>query len=243
MITNRVAISDLRATHRLLSSDGSLNDRALLSALRNTCKTLIRRELNLRKLTTTDSIYTVIPCLELQEVPLSECCEYVDESTIARTKYPLPRIEESNYQLAIQGVFSINQSRKLIEITPSRYINLLKLPKRVNEVYYWFQNNYLYVTSPEVEIVKLVAYFSEEVPKSILYPKDCDSCKCGKIVSKEDLCKNPLDEEFKCPGYLIDNVMKMTSEYLLKTYFNLKQDFTDNGSDAQARNSNEQAKQ
>lgn len=241
MITQRNLISQLRSTHRLLSSDASINDRTLLTVLTNTSKQLIRRELNLRKLVNTDSIYTIIPCLELIQVPISECCDYVDECMIARTKIRLPRIEESNYLSAIQAVFSINQKKKLKQITPSRYINLLKLPKKTNDIYFWLQDNYLYVTSPDVEMVKIIAFFAEEVPLQILYPQGCDSCKCNE-VKNEDKCKNPLDNEFKAPGYLLKPIIDMSSEYLLKTYFRLPEDNNSDNQDNQAPNNVKQTK-
>jgi len=241
MLTNRKIVSDIKASNRILSGDAVLNDRAILSHAINVSKQLIRRELNLRKLTTTDSIYTVIPCLELIEVDLSECCSYADECTIARTKTQIPRIEESNYLNAIQAVFSINQKIKLKEITPSRYINILNLPKRINETYFWLQNNYLYVTNPNVETVKLIAWFAEEVPTEILYPQGCDSCKCKEVINTE-LCKNPMDNEFKAPGYLHKPIIDMTTEYLLRTYFNVPMDTQDDQVDQQAKNNVKQTR-
>jgi len=108
MATGRKLVSDIRSLHRLLSSDGLINDRVVLSELKNVTNLLVKREVNLRKLFSTDTLYTTIPCLELQEVPISECCDYVEECTIARTKYKIPRISEGNYQYTIQGVYSIN---------------------------------------------------------------------------------------------------------------------------------------
>ena len=93
---------------------------------------LIKRETNLRKLWASDTLFTTIPCLEMVEVPISECCDYADPCTVARTKYKLPRISEGNYQYVIQGVYSINamggKGTKLKEITVNRYINLFKAP-------------------------------------------------------------------------------------------------------------------
>jgi hypothetical protein len=235
MITNRDTISRIRSTHRLLSADGSLNDRSILAEARSISSLLIKRALNLRKLSATDSIYTTIPCLELKEVPISECCDYVDPCMIARTKLQLPKIGESNYLYAIQGVFAINQKVKLKEITPTRYINLLKLPVVVKDVYYWIQNNYLYVTNPDINKVKLSAYFAEDVPIDVLYPADCD---CANSVPLSELCKNPLDAEFKCPADLIDNTVDMTSKRLLGTYFRLPEDIQDDTADGQATNKN-----
>jgi hypothetical protein len=231
MITNRDVISRIRSTHRLLSADGSLNDRAVFAEIKGVAPMLIKRELNLRKLVATDSIYTTLPCLELTEVSISECCAYTSTKTIARTKIQLPRIGESNYLYAIKGVFSIDQQIKLKEITPSRYINLLKLPVKVNEHYYWVQNNFLYVTNPELEKIKLVAYFEETVPLSLLYPSDCDC-----TVNTNPPCTNPLDEEFKCPMYLVQNVVDITSKNLLQSYFRLPEDRQSDNVDGQAPN-------
>lgn len=132
MATGRKLVSDVRGMHKLLSSDNLITDRVILSEIRNNSLMLIKRETNLRKLWATDTLFTTIPCLEMVEVPISECCNYVDECTIARTKHKLPRISEGNYQYVIQGVYSINamggKGKKIKEITVNRYINLLKLP-------------------------------------------------------------------------------------------------------------------
>ena len=120
MATARKLVSDVRGMHKLLSTDSPITDRLVLSEIRKNMILLVKRETNLRKLWATDTLYTTIPCLELIEVPISECCEFVDECTIARTKYKLPRMAEGNYQYTIQGVYSINamggKGKKLKEI-------------------------------------------------------------------------------------------------------------------------------
>lgn len=236
MATTRKMISDVRSMHKLLSTDSLITDRAIESELSVVSSLLIKRETNIRKLWATDTLFTTIPCLEMVEVPISECCEYIDDCTIARSKYKIPKISEGNYQYVIQGVYSINalggKATKLKEITVNRYINLLKLPVIKNEPYYWITNEYLYVTNPMVEAIRFVAYFEEKVPSEIMY----SDCGCGKTVSDEDFCKNPLDYEFKAPGYLHKQILEMTSEKLLKTYFNIKTDITTDGLDGQAPN-------
>ena len=237
MSTGRKLVSDVRGMHKLLSTDSLITDRVILSELRNASSLLIKRESNLRKLWATDTIFTTIPCLELICVPISECCDYVDSCSVARTKYKIPRIAEGNYQYIIQGVYSINamsgRGKKLKEITVNRYINLLKLPFVKKEEYYWISNNYLYVSNPMVTTVRLVAMFEEEVPSNIMYP-DCD---CGTAQpTLDELCKNPLDKEFPCPGYLEKQVLDLVSQRLLSTYFVLKTDVSGEGLDEQAPN-------
>lgn len=238
MPTLRKLVSDVRSMHKLLSTDGVITDRAIASEIRNNSLMLIKRETNLRKLWATDTVFTTIPCLEMVEVPISECCNYADPCTVARSKFKLPRISEGNYQYVIQGVYSINamsgQGKKLKEITINRYINLLKLPIIKKEEYYWITNDgYLYVSNPAVKAIRLVALFEEDVPNEIMYSE----CGCGQAeVSDEDWCKNPLDKEFALPGYLEKQVLELASQKLLSTYFRLKTDITDDGIDGQAPN-------
>lgn len=236
MSTGRKLVSDVRGMHKLLSTDSLITDRVILSEIRNTSSLLIKRETNLRKLWATDTLFTTIPCLEMCEVSISECCNYVDECTIARSKFKIPQLAEGNYQYVIQGVYSINalsgKGKKLKEITVNRYINLLKLPVIKNEEYFWVSNDYLYVSNPMVQAVRLVAYFEQDVPNDILY----SDCGCGNNVSDEEYCKNPLDKEFPIPGYLEKQMLDMVSQKLLQTYFNLKTDMSQDGVDGQAPN-------
>ena len=237
MSTFRKLVSDVRSMHKLLSTDNLITDRAVMSEIKNNAFLLIKRETNLRKLWATDTVFTTIPCLEMIEVPISECCEYSDPCSVARTKFKLPRITEGNYQYVIQGVYSINamsgQGKKLKEITINRYINLLKLPIIKKEEYYWITNGYLYVNNPLLKAIRLVALFEEDVPNEIMFPE----CGCGTPeYTTEELCKNPLDKESPVPGYLEKQVLELTSQKLLSTYFKLKTDITSDGVDGQAPN-------
>jgi hypothetical protein len=238
MATLRKLVSDVRSVHKILSTDSLITDRAIASEIRNNALLLIKRETNLRKLWATDTLFTTIPCLEMIEVPISECCNYVDECTIARTKLKLPRISEGNYQYVIQGVYSINAmggtGKKLKEITVNRYINLLKLPIIKKEEYFWISNGYLYVNNPLLKSIRFVALFEEDVNNEIMYPE----CGCGSPeYTLDEICKNPLDKEFPLPGYLEQQTLELTSQKLLSTYFNLKTDMSAEGIDGQAPNS------
>ena len=236
MATGRKLVSDVRGRHKLLSGDNRINDRVILSQVRASALLLIKRETNLRKLWSTDTVFTTIPCLEMKEVSISECASYVDECTIARSVYKIPRITEGNYQYVIQGVYSVNamggKGKKIKEISINRYINLLKLPIIKKEEYFWISNGYLYITNPFIKAVRISALFEEDVPNNVLYP-DCD---CGITVSLEERCKNPLDKDFPLPGYLEKQVMDLVTKELLQTYFNIKTDVSEEGLDGQASN-------
>lgn len=236
MATLRNLVSTTRSSHKLLSTDSMLTDRAIAAELKTSTFLLVKRETNLRKLWATDTVFTPIPCLELMEVSISECCDYSDPCTIARSKYKLPRISEGNYQYLIQGVYSINamsgRGKKITEITVNRYLNLLKLPIIKKDIYYWIMNGYIYVTNPMLQAVRMSAMFEEDVPNEILFGEEC----CGQSPTNEEWCKNPLDKEFPLPGYLEKQVLELTSQRLLNTYFRLKTDITTDGIDGQAPN-------
>jgi hypothetical protein len=234
MATLRKVVSDVRSMHKLLSTDNLITDRAVASEIRNNTLLLVKRETNLRKLWATDTLFTTIPCLEMVEVSISECCEYVDPCTIGRSRFKLPRIAEGNYQYIIQGVYSINAlsgiGKKLKEITINRYVNLIKLPIIKNEEYYWIQNGYLYINNPLLKAIRISALFEEDVPNEIMYPE----CGCGGYEpSVEDICKNPLDKEYALPGYLQNQVLALTSQKLLSTYFKINDDKTSDNKDDQ----------
>ena len=219
----------------MISSDSLITDRVLAAEIKNASFLLIKRETNLRKLWATDTIFTPIQCLEMQEVPISECCDYVDPCTVSRTKLKLPRISEGNYQYLIQGVWSINamggKAKKFKEITINRYINLLKLPVIKKDPYYWIVDDYLYANDPYLKAIRISACFEEDVPNEIMY-SEC----CGQTVSDEEWCKNPLDKQFNLPGYLEKQVLELVSQKLLGTYYRIKSDITSENIDGQAPN-------
>ena len=234
MATLRKLVSDVRSMHKLLSTDGLITDRAIASEIKNNSVMLIKRETNLRKLWATDTLFTTIPCLEMVQVPISECCDYTDPCTISRSKYKLPPISEGNYQYLIQGVYSINAmggvAKKFKEITINRYINLLKLPIIKKEAYFWIHNDYLYITNPLLKTARISAFFENDVPNTIAF--GCSS----QTLDINAYCMNPLDKEYGVPGYLEKQVLELTSQKLLQTYFRLKQDNTSDGVDGQSPN-------
>ena len=237
MATLRKLVSDIRSMHKILSTDSLITDRAIASEVRNNSILLIKRETNLRKLWATSTLFTTIPCLEMIQVPISECCDYQDPCNVSRTRYKIPRISEGNYQYLIQGVYSINAmggtGTKLKEITINRYTNLIKLPIIKKEEYYWILNDYLYVNNPLLQAVRLAACFEQEVPNEVMYPESgCGGCG----PTNEDWCMNPLDKPFSLPGYLEKQVLDLTSQKLLSTFFQLKTDVSADNLDGQAPN-------
>ena len=233
MATLRKLVSDVRSMHKLLSTDNLITDRVVASEIKNNTQLLLKRETNLRRLWATDTIFTTIPCLEMVQVPISECCDYVDPCNVSRTRFKLPRISEGNYQYLIQGVWSINamggQGTRFKEVTINRYMNLLSLPLIKNQPYYWIVDGYLYVSNPLLKAVRIAAFFEEDVPNEIMFSECC----CTNGVNLDEYCMNPLDKNYGCPGYLEKQVLELTSQKLLQTYFRINDDKTSDNKDDQ----------
>jgi len=219
-MTYREAVDNIREHIRELSGDNWISDRAILSDIRSVTNTFVKREMDRRKLLSSNSLFTTLPCLEMIDVPLSECCFFTSECTIKRSKYKLPKIGEGIFGFIMDGVYSINGIKgatKLIAGDPNRYANLMNLNQKTSVNMFWLQNDYLYITV-DWEAVRLVAYFEEDVPSYLL---SCDE----KDISP---CRNPLDDDFKCPGYLISGVLSTVKTDYMSNFKRLKEDGTDN---------------
>lgn len=217
-MTNRDLISDIRSLNKLLSSDSLLNDRSILREAKTAASLIVKQQTDRRKLFQSAELFTNIDCLEMEEVPLAECCEFTSPRKIARSKEKLPKVGEGLFGLLVQQVASIDGMVKFKESTPMRYSNLLKLNLPDTSPYFWIYNNYLYVTNPKTAAVRISAYFEDDVPNNILYP-DCD-CK----ETTPDPCISELDKIFKIPGYLVEAVKSMTYKKILEIYFNVPTD-------------------
>lgn len=219
-MTLREPIARIRSEFKMHSSDTHLSDRAIAAELRSTAVKFLLQSVNKRKYINGSNIFTVIPCVNLEPIPLSDCCDFESNVTVSRSIYKIPKIaESSNYGMLMQGVYSVDGvSRKFREAySIDRYVNALQLGLKGNDIWFWFQDGYLYVSDPLIEKVKLIAYFEEDIPDYFY------SCDCT-----EECPSNPLDEEFKCPAGLVDDVVITVGNKLLQTY---KRSVADNNSD------------
>ena len=121
------------------------------------------------------------------------------------------------------------QGTKFKEVTINRYLNLLTLPIIKNQSYYWIVNGYLYVNNPLLKAIRIAAFFEEDVPNEIMFSECC----CTHGVDLTQYCMNPLDKEYGCPGYLEKQVLELTSQKLVSTYFKIDDDKTSDNKDDQ----------
>lgn len=224
---NRQFVSQIRSMHKLLSGDNIINDRTILREGKGVAASMIRRDLNLRKLWNTDTIFTTIPCFEMKEVNLADCCSYQSKETVSRSVHKLPKITEGIFNYTIQGVFDTGLSKKLDYTEIARWINLKNIGVPAGKVFYWIHDGYMFCSSPYVKTLKVVASFIDDIPQEVMYP----DCECSSSAGRDE-CVSPMDEEFKCPEYLLfgaigsAGVMPLVRDNLLRTYFAVGTDKT-----------------
>jgi hypothetical protein len=214
----REVISETRIQFKMMSADTNVNisDRYIGSLLQSVALNFIKQATDKRKLWNSPNLFRPLACLKLKQVPLSDCCDYVNPCVITRTVKRLPKIAEgTHFGMLIQGVYSVdypnpnNKARRFIESTPDRYANTLGMKLKHQQIHFWLQDKYLYTSSPELQTIKILAYFEEDIPEDLLYCSG-DKKPCCPI--------NPYDEEFQCPGYMYNDVIKETANILSSTY-------------------------
>lgn len=212
MSTGRDLVSRVRSLNKLISSDNNITDRVIFKELKSNASVLIKRETNLRKLWNSPNIFTPIKCLPLEPVPLSQCCDYKSACIVARSVKKIPQISEGIFGLLIQSVYSPGMT-KLDYAEIDRFINILKMGLKNTKKYYWIDDDYIYVSNPDLEAINVYAYYDVD-----FNPKDYSGCQDPN--DKDDgSCVNPLDKDFKIPAYLEQQLVALVNDTLNKTYF------------------------
>lgn len=217
----REAISQVRSAFRLNSSDVSLTDRAILSQLNGTRNLYVKQQLDKRKLWESPNIFTPLK-VELEPARMADFPEFQSDCMVARSKHKLPQILDSgNFNIVTSGLYTLDKKRKFTEVSPLRYVNLLRLGLPGNNVYYWMFNDYLWVSKSEIDSVILPAFVLGEVPNEF----SLDGCDVDNPCPP-----NPLDAPWRCPEFLTQAIITATADFYNKTY---KRSAADTSSDDQ----------
>jgi len=229
MSTVRDLVSKVRSSFKMVSKDNTISDRFIAEDLRTTNIKYVVQRLDTRQGWTDPNLWTVFDCIPMEDIPVTECCDVNIDCQISRSTEKLPKIIGTKYNLAIEGVWSVNKFTKSTtrfkEGTANRYSNALRLKNKVKHKFFWFKNGYLYLSEPGIELASL-AGFTEQYVDPTEYSCSADTIKC-KI--------NPLDLEFKTLKGLEEDVVLAVSQKLLSTYFNVNKDRNSNNIDEQSR--------
>jgi len=220
-MTNREIISQIRESNEFMQYDHIVTDRYLLSLINKFGLTVLRREANNRRFTNTSNIPMSVKCFAMKQVPLAECVDYNSDKTIVRSVYKLPQVEQGYYGYLI-NIFDIEQGREILATTPKNYINILKRKFKPSNLFFWIQDGYLYIDSPDIEKVRVNAIFTDYAPNL----QEIDECIESDCETCPD-CFEPLDMSFKFPGYLVSDIVNAVNQELGATHQRYVKDHTD----------------
>jgi len=207
-MTIREFISIIRHNLNSLTLDSYISGEYIYNVGLSISKLLAKRESDSRRIFKNTFNFTMINCIELEEVNAMQCAgiSLPKCKKMMRSKKPIPEAFTSNYG-SIMFVFNPDKSKDYIEVSPIAYKSISNQEfKSKGKGYFWLENKYLIIPDSEVEIVSIFGLFSDPISTD----------NCGKI----------LDIQFPTLDYLISSVIELTT----KTIITSKQVATDENS-------------
>ena len=171
-------VSRIRNVVKAVKEDAFLTDRFLYSLVLKYAKLYIRRQDNENKLMRFQSLFDVLPCVELIEVDKIEACcnDIKSDCTIMRTKDRLPVLLEGTYGPLFRTVSSIDGSDECYNTYPTTYARMTQSSnfKYNNNKYFWYLNGYLYFPNVTWEAARVEGLWENSIS---MYT--CDSNECA----------------------------------------------------------------
>lgn len=165
MTTIGETVSRIRNVIKGVKEDAFLTDRFLYSLIIKYANLAVRRQDNENKIMRIQSLFEVLPCVDLIEVSkIDACCAGIKtDCTIMRTKEPIPEPMEGAEGPLIRSVSSLDGSIILNNTNPSTYTYMTGQPNfKYNKAqYYWYLEGHLYFPNLEWEGVKVDGIFTE----------------------------------------------------------------------------------
>jgi len=202
-------ISGIRGDLKLNNADTRIDDRHIYLKMVDIRATLINQ--STQWIMSSVDIFQSLFKTELIEVDTVEACGVQTKCKIKRTKDKLPIILEDDEGPLIKRITSLDGSIELNPITSSGFLRKLKKStyKYDKNHYFWFSNGYAYFPDIEWDYVFIEAYFDVDIENG-----------CEVI----DYCRDFQENKFRIPERMVNTLVAMTTESLLKTYVQIPQD-------------------
>lgn len=216
MKTNREIYSELINDLRQISIDTWLSPQWLLGKARDIVGNFLKKDSDsLSNLYKNQEGWKEV-CFDMMEVPITACgVDPVSCQKLMRSEHQLPDIFTSGRAGGIIRQVSSSDFSKIYEpTTPKGWNNIQKRRDRGTKKYYFIVNQYLFIPIPKGEqssphSIRFEAFFQK--------PWEVDKLQ-GQT------CVKPLDYDFVCPNFLIDDVKKETAKQVAQVYLKVVQD-------------------
>lgn len=205
------------------SDDTRLHDRYIYSIMKTSRTTLITNQLKKRQ-KISDWNYTILPCVSLIKVDAGSCpCLPSFGCQVFRTKYRLPKILTDYDKHLIQFVMGVENNLLISETTREEYMYNVGNKYTGNILKYILEDGYFYVYGKNVPSVIKVKVLIEDPLELLTFPMLCDeNCEdCQDCTSILDL-PFPMDED------MINPLVDMVNQEVLKNFTQGKEDLTNN---------------
>ena len=199
-------ISRVRNVVKGVKEDPFMTDRFLYSLISKYAKLLIKRQDNENKIMKFQSLFKVLPCVELIEIDKVEaCCSGIKTNcTIYRTKDKLPELFEGSYGPLFRNITSLDRSIVLYKTNPTTYTAMTHTTsfKYNKNKYFWYLEGYLYFPNLIWDGVLVEGLWTESV---------------AYLQCKGDTCTIRQDDEISIPEFLFAEIEQMVLKELQLT--------------------------
>jgi hypothetical protein len=190
MKSNREVVSEAMQRLNALNADELISKRAVLSTLRDMAAQVIRERSANRQLFQNDELYVTV------QIALSPF-----NDKLVRSVKKIPARHDTTYGKIIR-IFDTQGEVEFVATTAHEMqYKLTRRYKNPFKIYYYVENDYVYVASPDIERVKLSGIFKEPMKAKLL-----------DINATTPACMFPLDDLFVCPQDILSVVIDMAVE-------------------------------
>lgn len=216
MQTVREVISEVRIDLRANNIDEWVPSKYLHSKLQDAASLFIKREADDKRLQKYMDLWVTIDCLEMEEVPLIQCCDLdiPNCKTVMRSKKKLPDVYSTRYGYVLT-VSSVDYGRNYTATTPREYQYILNREfVDKSKRYFWIENGHLIIPGSMVQNVRVRGMFLNKA----------EAVRFNVCGDDSTGCVNLLDQEFVAPEHLLKNIKDATVAAILNSYKQLQQD-------------------
>ena len=204
MTTVGDSISRVRNILKAVKEDPFLTDRFIFSMIMKYAKLAIKKQDDLDKIKKFQSLFQVLPCVELIEIDkVAACCAGIkSKCIIKRTKDKIPTLLEGTYGPLFRSITSIDGSQEMFKTYPATYTAMTGTSNfRYNKKkYFWYLDGYLYFPNIDWDAVRVEGLFEGEIA----------SYKCT-----EEPCVPIQNQTMNIPEYLFAEIEQMVIKEIL----------------------------
>lgn len=208
------------------SDDTRLQDRYIYSIMKTSRNTLITQQLKKRQ-KISDWNYTLLPCIPLIKVDSNSCpCLPALGCQVYRTKYRLPKLLTDYNKHLIEFVMGTEHNVFISETTREEYLYNSGNKYTSQSLKYILEDGYFYVYGKNVPRVIKAKVLIEDPIELLNFPmlcdEDCEDCQdCSSILDMGF----PIDED------MINPLVQMVNEEVLRNFTQGKEDLNNNAID------------